>query len=93
MAAEKEKEKTPTNLTDLFSELLHRKGPRTPSEILVYTAKERDLLYDVINRQKEALEDPTMDDGTKKFTEDYIAALSEAKTILTARIQFLLSKT
>jgi len=93
MAAEKEKEKTPTNLPDLFSELLHRKGPRTPSEMLVHTAKERDLLYDLINRQKEALENSEMDDETKKFTEDYIAALSGAKDILTSRIQTLLSKT
>lgn len=93
MAAEKEKEKTPTNLPNLFSELLHRKGPRTPSEMLVNTARDRDLLYDMITNKKEELDDPKMDDETRKFTENYIAALSSAKGILTARIQTLLAKT
>lgn len=90
MAAEKEK--TPTNLPDLFSELLNRKGRNTPSEMLVRTARDRDILYDMINHKKEELDD-SMDDETRKFTEDYIAALSGAKDILTARIQSLLSKT
>ena len=91
MAAEKEK--TPTNLADLFSELLNRKGHNTPSEMLVRTARDRDILYDMINHKKDELDDPAMDDETRKFTEDYIAALSGAKDILTARIQSLLSKT
>lgn len=90
MAAEKER--TPTNLPDLFSELLNRKGRNTPSEMLVRTARDRDILYDMINHKKEELDD-SMDAETRKFTEDYIAALSEAKDILTARIQSLLSKT
>lgn len=90
MAAEKEK--TPTNLPDLFSELLNRKGRNTPSEMLVRTARDRDILYDMINHKKEELDD-SMDAETRKFTEDYIAALSGAKDILTARIQSLLSKT
>ena len=90
MAAEKEK--TPTNLPDLFSELLNRKGRNTPSEMLVGTARDRDILYDMINHKKEELDD-SMDAETRKFTEDYIAALSGAKDILTARIQSLLSKT
>lgn len=90
MAAEKEK--TPANLPDLFSELLNRKGRNTPSEMLVRTARDRDILYDMINHKKEELDD-SMDDETRKFTEDYIAALSGAKDILTARIQSLLSKT
>lgn len=87
-----EKEKTPTNLPGLFSELLNRKGRNTPSEMLVRTARDRDILYDMINHKKEELGD-SMDDETRKFTEDYIAALSGAKDILTARIQFLLVKT
>lgn len=90
MAAEKEK--TPTNLPDLFSELLNRKGRNTPSEMLVRTARDRDILYDMINHKKAELDD-SMDDETRQFTEDYIAALSGAKDILTARIQSLLSKT
>lgn len=90
MAAEKEK--TPTNLPDLFSELLNRKGRNTPSEMLVRTARDRDILYDMINHKKEELDD-SMDAETRKFTEDYIASLSGAKDILTARIQSLLSKT
>lgn len=95
MAAEKEKEQTPKNLPDLFSELLNRKkGPNTPSEILVRTARDRDILYDMINHKKCELENsPDMDDEEKKFTEDYIAALSGAKDILTARIKSLLDKT
>ncbi len=90
MAAEKEK--TPTNLPDLFSELLNRKSRNTPSEMLVRTARDRDILYDMINHKKEELDD-SMDAETRKFTEDYIAALSGAKDILTTRIQSLLSKT
>ena len=90
MAAEKEK--TPTNLPDIFSELLNCKGRNTPSEMLVRTARDRDILYDMINHKKEELDD-SMDAETRKFTEDYIAALSGAKDILTARIQSLLSKT
>lgn len=90
MAAEKEK--APTNLPDLFSELLNRKGRNTPSEMLVRTARDRDILYDMINHKKGELDD-SMDDETRQFTEDYIAALSGAKDILTARIQSLLSKT
>lgn len=91
MAAEKEK--TPTNLPDLFSELLNRKGRNTPSEMLVRTARDRDILYDMINHKKDELDDPAMDDETRKFIEDYIAALSGAKDILTARIKSLLDKT
>ena len=87
-----EKEKTPTNLPDLFSELLNRKGRNTPSEMLVRTARDRDILYDMINHKKEELDD-SMDAETRKFTEDYIAALSGAKDILTARIQSLLART
>lgn len=90
MAAEKEK--TPTNLPDLFSELLNRKGRNTPSEMLVRAARDRDILYDMINHKKEELDD-SMDAETKKFIEDYTAALSGAKDILTARIQSLLART
>ena len=94
MAAEKEKENTPTTLPDLFAEMLNRKGGNTPSEMLVRTARDRDILYDMINHKKKELENtPDMDDETKKFLEGYIGALSGAKDILTARIQSLLAKT
>lgn len=91
MAAEKEKSRT--NLPDLASELLKVRGHHTSSEMLIYAAKDRNIICDMIRDKKAELNDSTIDDDTRKFTEDCIVALSGVKDILSARIRSLLSKT
>ncbi len=72
----------------------------TPSEKLVKTAKERDILFDMINNWKEKLDEAVgRECATGKNPEDadfmreYIAALSAAKDVLTRRITTLLAQT
>lgn len=70
----------------------------TPSETLVKVAKERDILFDMINNWKEKLDEAVGREGADKnedadFIREYIAALSAAKDVLTRRITDLLSQT
>lgn len=69
----------------------------TPSEKLVKAAKERDILFDMINNWKENLDELVGREGAGKnedadFIREYIAALSAAKDVLTRRITALLAQ-
>ena len=71
----------------------------TPSEKLVKVAKERDILFDMVNHWKEELDEVVgRECATGKNPEDadfireYIAALSAAKDVLTRRITTLLAQ-
>ena len=69
----------------------------TPSEKLVKAAKERDILFDMINNWKESLDELVGREGAGKnedadFIREYIAALSAAKDVLTRRITALLAQ-
>lgn len=69
----------------------------TPSEKLVKVAKERDILFDMINHWKENLDEAVGREGADKnedadFIREYIAALSAAKDVLTRRITALLAQ-
>lgn len=71
----------------------------TPSEKLVKVAKERDILFDMINNWKENLGEAVgRECATGKNPEDadfireYIAALTAAKAVLTRRISTLLAQ-
>ena len=70
----------------------------TPSEKLVKVAKERDILFDMINHWKEELDEVVGREGASAKSEDaafireYIAALSAAKDVLTRRITALLAQ-
>lgn len=69
----------------------------TPSEKLVKVAKERDILFDMINHWKENLDETVGREGADKnedadFIREYIAALSAAKDVLTRRITALLAQ-
>lgn len=71
----------------------------TPSEKLVKVAKERDILFDMINHWKECLDEAVKrETSTGKNPEDadfireYIAALTAAKDVLTRRITALLAQ-
>lgn len=70
----------------------------TPSEKLVKVAKERDILFDMINHWKEELDEVVGREGAAAKSEDaafireYIAALSAAKDVLTRRITALLAQ-
>lgn len=71
----------------------------TPSEKLVKAAKERDILFDMINHWKEKLDEVVGREGAAgknedaEFMREYIAALSAAKDVLTRRITALLAQT
>ena len=70
----------------------------TPSEKLVKVAKERDILFDMINHWKEKLDEAVGREGADKnedadFIREYLAALTAAKDVLTRRITALLSQT
>ena len=69
----------------------------TPSEKLVKVAKERDILFDLINHWKENLDEAVGREGADKnedadFIREYIAALTAAKDVLTRRITALLAQ-
>lgn len=69
----------------------------TPSEKLVKVAKERDILFDMINHWKENLDEAVGREGADKnedaaFIREYIASLSAAKDVLTRRITALLAQ-
>ena len=70
----------------------------TPSEKLVKAAKERDMLFDMINHWKENLDEAVGRAGATDNREDaafmreYIEALSAAKAVLTRRITALLAQ-
>ena len=64
----------------------------TPSEKIVKLAKERDILFDMINNKKDDLE-KEQDKSHTVFLKEYIAALSSAKDVITRRITDLLSQT
>lgn len=69
----------------------------TPSEKLVKVAKERDILFDMINNWKENLDEVVGREGADKnedadFIREYIAALTAAKDVLTRRITALLAQ-
>ena len=69
----------------------------TPSEKLVKVAKERDILFDMINHWKEKLDEAVGREGADKnedadFIREYIAALTAAKDVLTRRITALLAQ-
>jgi len=64
----------------------------TPSEKIVKLAKERDILFDMINNKKEDLE-KEQDKSHSGFLKEYIAALAAAKDVITRRITDLLSQT
>lgn len=64
----------------------------TPSEKIVKLARERDLLFDMINNKKEDLE-KEQDKSHGMFLKEYIAALTFVKDVITRRITDLLSQT
>lgn len=70
----------------------------TPSEKLVKVAKERDILFDMINHWKDELDEAvgrecaTGKNEDADFIREYIAALSAAKDVLTRRITALLAQ-
>jgi len=64
----------------------------TPSEKIVKLAKERDILFDMINNKKEDLE-KEQDKSHSEFLKEYIASLAAAKDVITRRITDLLSQT
>lgn len=73
--------------------------PDTPSEKLVKAAKERDILFDMINHWQDELDEAvgrecaTGKNDDADFIREYIAALSAAKDVLTRRITALLAQT
>lgn len=64
----------------------------TPSEKIVKLAKERDILFDMINNRKEDFE-KEQDVSHATFLKEYIAVLTSAKDVITHRITDLLSQT
>ena len=71
----------------------------TPSEKLVKVAKERDILFDMINHWKELLDEAVgrecasgKNPEDADFIREYIAALTAAKDVLTRRITALLAQ-
>lgn len=83
-----------SGIGEMLSKVLGKQHSRTPSEMLVITAKDRDLVYDLINkaqRDLEAIDSPDKD--TEEFFKAYTDALGRVKDVLTDRVQFLLSKT
>ena len=71
----------------------------TPSEKLVKAAKERDILFDMINHWRDRLDEAvghvcaTGKNEDADFIREYLAALTAAKDVLTRRITALLSQT
>ena len=64
----------------------------TPSEKIVRLAKERDILFDMINNNEEDLE-KEQDKSHSEFLQEYVATLAAAKDVITRRITDLLSQT
>lgn len=64
----------------------------TPSEKIVKLAKERDILFDMINNNEEDLE-KEQDKSHSEFLQEYVATLAAAKDVITRRIRDLLSQT
>lgn len=64
----------------------------TPSEKIVKLAKERDILFDMINNNAEDLE-KEQDKSHSEFLQEYVATLAAAKDVITRRIRDLLSQT
>lgn len=67
----------------------------TPSEKIVKLAKERDCIYDMIERKKQELEKAleSNDKDDIEFLNKSIDALKEQKNVLTKRIKTLLDET
>ena len=94
---------TPSGLPGGISEMLDRiiapKKKMTLSECIVRLARDRDILFDVINHWKGRLDEAVaceVANGTPEeadFIREYIAALSAAKDVLTRRITGLLAQT
>lgn len=64
----------------------------TPSEKILKLAKERDILFDMINNKKKDLE-KEQDKSHAVFLKEYIAALTSVKDVITRRMADLLSQT
>jgi hypothetical protein len=81
-------------IRDMLSKVLGKSHSRTPSEMIVITAKDRDIVYDLVDkaqRDLEGIDNPDKD--TEEFYKAYADALGLVKDVLTDRIQSLLSKT
>lgn len=78
----------------MLSKVLGKKNSCTPSEMIVNAARDRDIIYDFINKAQNALENiDNPDKDTEEFFKVYTEALVHVKDVLTAHIQALLSKT
>lgn len=83
-----------SGIQNVLSKVLGKCQPRTPSEMIVGTAKDRDIVYDLVNKAQHDLEDiDNPDKDTEEFFKAYAEALGHVKDVLTGRIQSLLSKT
>jgi hypothetical protein len=83
-----------SGIRDMLSKVLGKSHSRTPSEMIVITAKDRDIVYDLVDkaqRDLEGIDNPDKD--TEEFYKAYADALGHVKGVLTERIQSLLSKT
>ncbi len=81
------------SLNTLINELANHEP--TPSEKIVKLAKERDCIYDIIERKKQELEkaQESNDKDDVEFLNKSIDTLKEQKNVLTKRIKTLLDKT
>lgn len=78
----------------MLSKVLGKAHSCTPSEMIVNAARDRDIVYDFINKAQRALENiDNPDKDTEEFFKAYTEALVHVKDVLTAHIQVLLSKT
>lgn len=83
-----------SGIGEMLSKVLGKSHSRTPSEMIVITAKDRDIIYDLVNKAQcdlEGIDNPDKD--TEEFFKAYADALGHVKDVLTDRIQSLLSKT
>jgi len=83
-----------SGIGEMLSKVLGKAHSLTPSEMIVNTAKDRDIVYDLINKAQRDLEGiDSPDKDTEEFFKAYADALGHVKDVLTERIQSLLSKT
>ena len=81
-------------IQDMLSKVLGKSHSCTPSEMIAIAAKDRDIIYDLVNKAQRVLEGiDNPDKDTEEFFKAYADALVHVKDVLTERIRLLLSKT
>lgn len=97
MAEEKQTNESTENdpIKSMLDKLFNCNKKNTPSEKIVYCAKERDLIFDQITIKKMELEraEARKDDDDIGFIKKQMEILNEQKAMLTERIKTLLDLT